>query len=163
VILPALHDVIIGVGLIGAAELLYEHIPGLASALMIQPFKIDLDMVAALLAILGYSVNDTIVTMDRVRENRGKLTYASRDVVNLSINQTFSRTIITSGTTMIATVSLYILGGESVRQFAYALLAGLVIGTYSSIAIVAPLVWSRKADKSSRDPFADVGAPGEPM
>ncbi len=163
VILPTLHDVIIVVGLIGAAELLYEHVPGLASALMIQPFKIDLNMVAALLAILGYSVNDTIVTMDRVRENRGKLTYASRDVVNLSINQTFSRTIITSGTTMIATVSLYILGGESVRQFAYALLAGLVIGTYSSIAIVAPLVWSRKADKTSRDPFADVGAPGEPM
>ncbi len=147
-ILTTLHDVLIMVGLIAAAELVYYKFPGFANAVGILPFKIDLNLVAAILTILGYSLNDTIVIMDRIRENRGKLPYASRAVVNLAINQTLSRTVITSGTTLIATGVLYVYGGEGVREFAYALLMGIAVGTFSSVAIASPMVWSRKADRS---------------
>ena len=138
------HDVIAVVGLIAVAEIIYEQFPGFASALMIEPFKIDLGLVAALLTIIGYSLNDTIVILDRVRENRGKLPYASGPVINKSINQTISRTLITSGTTLIAVLIMYIAGGVGIRSFTYALLCGIFVGTYSSIAIAAPLVYSKK-------------------
>jgi SecD/SecF fusion protein len=110
------------------------------------PFKIDLNLVAALLTIAGYSLNDTVVIMDRIRENKGKLPHATRDIINLSINQTFSRTLITGGTTMVSCLILYIMGGESMRAFAFALLTGLIVGTYSSVAVAAPIVWSRKGE-----------------
>ncbi len=146
-----LHDIMIMIGLIALAEILYDHdiTAGLAQSVGVQPFKIDLNLVAAILTIIGYSLNDTIIIMDRIRENRGKLPYASREVINQSINQTISRTVITSGTTFLATLILYVFGGEGVRAFSYALLAGVVVGTYSSIAVAAPLVWSRKASGPS--------------
>lgn len=149
-ILCLCHDVTIAIGLIAMAEILYDaHMfEGLTQALLIEPFKIDLNLVAAFLTIVGYSLNDTIVIMDRIRENRGKLPYASRDVINDSINQTISRTVITSGTTFLAVLILYVFGGPGVRAFSYALLIGVVVGTYSSIAVAAPLVWSRKADRT---------------
>ncbi len=138
------HDALIAVGLVAVAEVVYELAPGVAATIGLQPFKIDLAMVAAILTVLGYSLNDTIVVMDRIRENRGKLAYASREVVNLSLNQTFSRTIITSGTTLLSCLILYIFAGESIRGFAYAIFVGVLAGTYSSIGISAPIVWSRR-------------------
>ncbi len=145
-IVALFHDVLTVVGLIALAEIIYDHesLQPVANALGLEPFKIDLNLVAALLTIIGYSLNDTIIIMDRIRENRGKLSYASKDVVNSAINQTISRTIITSSTTLLAVGILYVYGGEGVHGFAYALLVGVLIGTYSSVAVAAPLVWSRK-------------------
>jgi len=156
-ILTTLHDIVIVVGLIAVAEVIYDKAPALANTLGILPFKIDLPLVAAILTILGYSLNDTIIIMDRIRENRGKLPYASRSVVNLSINQTISRTVITSGTTMLAVLVLYIFGGEGVREFAYALLVGIGVGTFSSIAVAAPLVWVPSQDRDEAR-LADANA-----
>ncbi len=154
------HDVMIAIGLIAVAEILYEHetTANLARSLNILPFKIDLSLVAALLTIIGYSLNDTIIIMDRIRENRGKLDYASRRTVNLSINQTVSRTVITSGTTLLAVLILFTSGGEGVRAFSYTLLIGVLVGTYSSVAVAAPLVWSGRTDREHRD-AADAGDP----
>ena len=156
-----MHDVLTAVGLIALAEILY-HYPAtesVARSLYILPFKIDLALIAALLTIIGYSLNDTIIIMDRIRENRGKLDYASRNVVNLAINQTISRTVITSGTTLAAIVILYLFGGEGMRAFSFTLLVGVLIGTYSSIAVAAPLVWSSKHDKSEREELAKAASP----
>jgi SecD/SecF fusion protein len=147
-IVTLLHDVLTAIGLIALAEIVYDF-PATASAaraIGVLPFKIDLSVVAAMLTIIGYSLNDTIIVMDRIRENRGKLDYASRRIINLSINQTISRTTITSGTTLLAVLVLFIVGGEGVRAFSFALLVGILVGTYSSIAVAAPLVWSRKHD-----------------
>jgi len=146
------HDVLVVIGLIAFAEILYEHetFAPFTRALLIEPFKIDLNLVAAILTLIGYSLNDTIVIMDRIRENRGKLPYASKKVINKSINETISRTLITSGTTLLAILLLYIDGGPGVHAFSYALLVGVLVGTYSSIAVASPLVWSRKRDLSDR-------------
>jgi SecD/SecF fusion protein len=146
-----LHDVLFAIGLIAMAEILYDNeiTASIAHSLLIEPFKIDLTLVAAILTIIGYSLNDTIVIMDRIRENRGRMPYATKKVVNDSINQTISRTLITSGTTLIATLILYTMGGPGVRAFSYALLCGVIVGTYSSIAVAAPLVWSRRKDISA--------------
>ncbi len=138
-----LHDAFIAVGLVALAEVVYELAPGLAASIGLQPFKIDLAMVAAILTVLGYSLNDSIVVMDRIRENRGKLAYASREVINRSLNQTFSRTIITSGTTLLSCLILYVLAGESIRGFAYAIFIGVLAGTFSSFSVAAPLVWTK--------------------
>ncbi len=146
------HDVLVVIGLIAFAEIIYEHesFRSFANALMIEPFKIDLNLIAALLTLIGYSLNDTIVIMDRIRENRGKLPYASKAVINRSINETISRTLVTSGTTLLAIFLLYTYGGPGVHAFSYALLVGVLVGTYSSIAVASPLVWSRKRDISER-------------
>ncbi len=157
------HDVLLALGMIALAELVYEFPTGarVASFFSVLPFRIDLNTVAALLTIIGYSLNDTIIIMDRIRENRGKLPYANRRVVNLSINQTLSRTVITSGTTLFAVTVLYFAGGEGLRPFAYVLLVGMVVGTYSSVAVAAPLVWSRKADPSSKSADGGDGSGSE--
>lgn len=156
------HDVLTAIGLIALAEILYDHdiTAAIARSMLIEPFKIDLNLVAALLTIIGYSLNDTIVIMDRIRENRGRMPYATKKIVNESINQTISRTIITSGTTLIATLILYSFGGSGVRAFSYALLCGVVIGTYSSIAVASPLVWSQKRDITT--PREDRDSPRMP-
>jgi preprotein translocase subunit SecF len=102
---------------------------------------INLTVIAALLTLVGYSVNDTIVVFDRVREN---LKIRRRDdletIMNDSINQTLSRTILTSGLTFLTVMSLFIFGGEIINHFAFAMVVGIIVGTYSSIAIAAPLV-----------------------
>lgn len=146
------HDVLIVIGLIAFAEIIYENpaFSGFTTWAQIEPFKIDLNLIAALLTLIGYSLNDTIVIMDRIRENRGKLPYASKAVINRSINETISRTIVTSGTTLLAVTLLYTSGGPGVHAFSYALLVGVLVGTYSSIAVASPLVWSRKRDISER-------------
>ncbi len=158
-LLATLHDCIIAVGFIALANMLAEGFPKIAGPLGLMPFKIDLNVIAAVLTILGYSLNDKIVVMDRIRENRGKIPYASRKLINLSINQTVSRTIMTGMTTFLASLVLYIFGGEATRAFAYCFLIGVVVGTYSSIAIAAPFVWNHKHDKD--DDKAPAGAPAE--
>jgi SecD/SecF fusion protein len=124
---------------------------------LLDEFRIDLNVVAGLLTIVGYSLNDTIVIMDRIRENRGKLSYATKDVVNSSINQTFSRTILTSGTTIISAIILYSLGGTGIRPFAFTFLVGLIAATYSSVAIAAPLTWSKGQSKPSKSDDESTG------
>jgi preprotein translocase subunit SecF len=103
--------------------------------------QIDLTVIAALLTLVGYSMNDTIVTFDRIRENiklqrRGSFT----EIVNLSINQTLSRTILTSGLTFLTALSLYLFGGLVLNGFSFALVVGIIIGTYSSIFIASPIL-----------------------
>jgi len=103
--------------------------------------EISLTVVAALLTLVGYSVNDTIVVFDRIRENLKLMRRESlRVIVNRSINQTLSRTILTSGLTFLTVLSLFVFGGEVLRGFAFALVVGILIGTYSSIAIASPIV-----------------------
>jgi preprotein translocase subunit SecF len=104
-------------------------------------YEINLTVVAALLTLIGYSVNDTIVVFDRVREN---LKTRRRDdmakVMNDSINQTMSRTILTSGLTFLTVLALFLFGGEVINNFAFAMVVGIVVGTYSSVAVASPLV-----------------------
>jgi SecD/SecF fusion protein len=113
----------------------------LGASLLLHDFRIDLNVVAALLIVIGYSINDTIVILDRVRENRGKLPHATRAIINDSINQTFSRTVLTGTCTALTPVVLYIMGGHTMQPFAYTFLIGLIAGTFSSVAIAAPLVY----------------------
>ncbi|MCC6676555.1 MAG: protein translocase subunit SecD [Phycisphaerales bacterium] len=148
--LPLFHDVLAIIGCIAVAQILYDTkaTNGFATAIGLIAFKIDLNMIAALLTIAGYSLNDTIIILDRIRENKGKLPYATYEAVNDGINQTMSRSVITHGTTLISSIVLYIFGGEAVRGFAFAFTLGVFFGSYSSIAISAPLVWSGRHDKS---------------
>ncbi len=103
--------------------------------------EISLTVIAAILTLVGYSMNDTIVVFDRIRENlRISRREALPDVVNRSINQTLSRTVLTSGLTFITVLSLYVFGGQVLRGFSFALVIGILIGTYSSIAVAAPML-----------------------
>jgi len=103
--------------------------------------EISLTVIAAILTLVGYSMNDTIVVFDRIRENlRLSRREALHDVVNRSINQTLSRTVLTSGLTFLTVLSLYVFGGQVLRGFSFALVVGILIGTYSSIAIAAPML-----------------------
>ena len=137
-IIALMHDVCLALGLLAATAWISRTTIG--TALLIEDFRIDLGVVAALLTIIGYSLNDTIVILDRIRENRGKLPIPTADIVNRSINQTISRTVLTSVTTLVAVGIMYGAGGGGIRSFAFTLLVGLVVGTYSSVAIAAPLV-----------------------
>jgi len=125
--------------------------------------EISLTVVAAILTLTGYSMNDTIVVFDRIRENVKLLRREPlADIVNRSINQTLSRTILTSGLTFLTVLSLYLFGGEVLHGFSFALVVGILIGTYSSIAVAAPMLvayqdW--RARGSGRGPTA-VASPG---
>ncbi len=106
-------------------------------------FQLDFDLtiVAALLTILGYSINDTVVIYDRIRENLRKYKRMSlRDLLDLSVNETMSRTIMTVGTVLMALIALYFFGGEVIRGFTFAMLFGVLVGTYSSVYIAAPFL-----------------------
>ncbi len=147
--LPVFHDVIGMLGAIAIAQYLFEHsgTNSFARSIGLLPFSINLNMVAAILTMAGFSLNDKVIILDRIRENRGKLKYASGHIVNDSINQTLSRTMITSGLTLLTTLILYVFGGEAIRGFAFAFTVGAILGTYSSIALGAPLVWSKRSDE----------------
>lgn len=151
-LISLVHDVIIVVIFITICQVLYQFPASerFARSVGLLPFRIDLNMIAALLTIAGYSLNDTIVIMDRIRETKGKSAEADYDMINTAVNHTLSRTVITGGTTLFSCIALYIIGGEGMRPFAFALGTGLLVGTYSSVAIAAPLVWSgkrRRADE----------------
>ncbi len=112
--------------------------------------EIDLPIIAAFLAIIGYSLNDTIIVYDRIRENMGKhMKSGFPFTVNRSINETLSRTLLTSGTTLVVVLALFIFGGGVIHNFAFALLVGVVVGTYSSIFVASPLLiaWQERRDK----------------
>ena len=112
-----------------------------AGIFVILGMEFDLRILAAMLAILGYSLNDTIIIYDRIRENMELRTKADlEETLNLSVNQTLARTVLTSGTTLAALLALYFLGGEVIRPFAFAMLIGVAVGTYSSIYIASPLL-----------------------
>jgi preprotein translocase subunit SecF len=116
-------------------------------------FEISLTVIAALLTLVGYSMNDTIVIFDRIRENNRLLRREPfPDVVNKSINQTLSRTILTSGLTFLTVLVLFLMGGQVLRAFSFALVVGIVVGTYSSFGIAAPLVvaWNRWRGQQQR-------------
>ncbi len=142
-----IHDVLLTIGIFSLLQI---------------PF--DLAIIAALLTIVGYSLNDTVVVFDRVRENLRKYKKLGlRDVLNLSINETLSRTVMTSLTTLIALVALYVLGGDVIRGFVFAMIWGVIVGTYSSVFLASAILlklgvkrdWS-KPDKGAGTQFADV-------
>ncbi len=125
---------------VGAVVALFHDVLITLAAIAVTHREINLPTIAALLTLVGYSVNDTVVIFDRVRENL-RLQRGERleDLMNASINQTLSRTIITSGTTLIVVVSLYIFGGDVINTFAFVLLVGIIVGTYSTIFIASPV------------------------
>ena len=131
------HDVTITGGAVVACTYIAGTVIG--DALLIQDFKINLAMIAAFLTLIGYSLNDTIVVFDRIRENRRKAQLTPQTITN-SINQTISRTIMTSVTTFVVVLIMYIFGGPGLRGFTFAIGFGIIIGTYSSVAIAAPLL-----------------------
>jgi SecD/SecF fusion protein len=146
------HDVIVAVTAVVMAT--YVSRTSIGQALLIGDFKINLDVIAAFLTIIGYSINDCIVVFDRIRENRGKLLVVTPTVINLSINQTLSRTILTAVTVFLVVLILYVFGGEGIHGFAYAMLVGTIVGCYSTIFIAAPIVlWmlpkSKKAGETT--------------
>ena len=123
-IIALFHDVIITLGIFSLLSL-----------------EINLSIIAAVLTIVGYSMNDTVVIYDRIRENLGKYHKLNiSDIANLSINETLARTIITSITTLLALFSIFILGGEILRGFSFAMILGVLIGTYSSIFVASPIL-----------------------
>ncbi|RLL71096.1 protein translocase subunit SecF [Paenirhodobacter hankyongi] len=132
------HDVVLTVGLFALFQL-----------------KFDLTIIAALLTILGYSINDTVVVFDRLRENLVKYkTMPLKDVMNISVNETLSRTVMTSGTTLISLISLIVLGGDVIRNFVLAMTWGVVVGTYSSVYVAKNIVLFIGLDRNKK--------PGDP-
>jgi SecD/SecF fusion protein len=137
-VVALIHDVFVMLGAVAISI----YIAPFLGFLMVEPIKVNLPIVAAFLTIIGYSVNDTIVVFDRIREVRGKDPNLTRKMVNDSTNQTLSRTLLTSFTVFLVVVVLYLFGGEAVHGFAFALLVGVATGTYSSIYVAAPiLLW----------------------
>ncbi|TMQ34478.1 MAG: protein translocase subunit SecD, partial [Planctomycetota bacterium] len=139
-VLCLIHDLFFTLGVIGFCHYIHEWAPGLASVLLIQDFKIDLPTVAALLTLVGYSVSDTIVVFDRIREVRGKNPLLTPQMINDSVNQTLSRTLLTAFSVWLVVTVLYIWGGEGVHLFAFVMVVGVFVGTYSSIYIASPLL-----------------------
>lgn len=126
---------------IGAAVALIHDVLITAGALSILNYEFDLTVVAALLTVVGFSVNDTVIVSDRIRENmRKRPRDALAAIINSSINETLSRTILTTGTAILVIVALFFLGGNVIHGFAFALLVGFSIGTYSSIYVASPIV-----------------------
>ncbi len=137
------HDVLLTIGIFSELQI-----------------RFDLAIIAALLTIVGYSLNDTVVVFDRVRENLRK--YKKRplkEVLNISINETLSRTVMTSVTTLLALIALFVLGGDVIRGFVFAMIWGVIVGTYSSIFVAsAMLLWlGVKRDWSKQDPGGAAG------
>jgi SecD/SecF fusion protein len=153
-IIGVIFNVAVCLGLLAMTPWIGELAFG--QALRIQEFRVDLNVVSALLVVIGYSLNDTIVIMDRIRENRGKLPFATRSMVNDSINQTFSRTLLTGGCALATPLILFYMGGPSMQPFAFTFLVGLLAGTYSSVAIAAPLVYVPAEGAGERDRAADA-------
>ena len=143
------HDVILTIGVFSELQI-----------------RFDLAIIAALLTIVGYSLNDTVVVFDRVRENLRKYKKQNlAEVLNLSINETLSRTVMTSVTTLLALISLFILGGDVIRGFVFAMIWGVIIGTYSSVFVASSILlylgvkrdWS-KPDANAGNQYSNIDA-----
>ncbi len=150
-IIALFHDVSTALGAIAVSAFLATTVIG--PILLISDFRINSTMIAAVLTLLGYSLNDTIVVFDRIRENRRKVQLTAQSITN-SINQTMSRTLITGVTTIMVVLVMYIFGGPGLRGFNFVIFLGLVVGTYSSITIAAPLLLvnlpTAQQDKTAR-------------
>jgi SecD/SecF fusion protein len=146
-VVALVHDVLVT---LGAIALTYYLAPFLG-VLLIDEFKIGLPVLAAFLTIIGYSLNDTIVVFDRIREVRGKAPNLTAAMINKSLNQTLSRTLLTSFTTLIVVVILYAFGGQAIRVFAFSLVVGVIVGTYSSIFVASPvLLWIAQSSEGKK-------------
>jgi SecD/SecF fusion protein len=132
------HDVLASLGCVALASYLSGTMIG--SVLLFDDFKINMAMIAAFLTIVGYSLNDTIVIFDRLREIRGKNPVVTKDMINLTVNQCIGRTLLTAFTVFITVVILYVLGGEGIHGFAFCMVVGSIVGTYSTVYIASPLV-----------------------
>jgi len=136
---------------IGAAVALLHDVLLTLGALSIANMEFDLTTVAALLTVVGYSVHDTVIVSDRIRENMRKMRRETlARIINVSINETLSRTLITSGTAILVTAALFVLGGSVIHSFAFALLVGFIVGTYSSIYVASPIVLYLEGRAASR-------------
>ena len=152
-------------GVAAIIALLHDVLVALA-ALSLTNREMSLPVLAALLTIVGYSINDTIVVFDRIRETRGRGLRKGEslaDVINTAINQTLSRTLLTSLTVFLVVAILYVAGGEVLRDFAFALLVGVVTGTYSSVFVAAPIIvdwegWSQARQRGAKKAVAKAGA-----
>jgi SecD/SecF fusion protein len=144
-VIALLHDTVFTLAAMGFAHYIYAAWPN--NFLEVEPFRINLTVVAGILTIMGYSMIDTIVVFDRIRENRGKYGHLDKEVINRAINETLSRTLLTAGTTIITVSFMYFLGGAGIHGFTFVLLVGILVGTYSSVAIAAPLLlWGSKRE-----------------
>lgn len=159
-VLCLIHDLFFTLGIIAFCHWLHD-IPFFGNVLGLRDFKIDLQTVAALLTLVGYSVSDTIVVFDRIREVRGKNPELTPKVINDSVNQTLSRTLLTATSVWLVVMVLYFLGGEGVHLFAFVMVIGVIVGTYSSIYIASPLLLifgEGRRPAGAREP-AGVSAP----
>jgi len=143
----------LGYGIAGVLTLVHDSIMTMGLFIVLG-LEVDMNVIAAILTLIGYSLNDTIVVFDRIREDAGK--YRKEDfevLVNNSINETLSRTVMTSAATLLAALSLWVLGGPTLRHFSLALVFGITIGTYSSIAISSPIVvwWVRRRGQAGKE------------
>lgn len=135
---------------VGAAVALLHDVIVAAGALVIANYEFDLTIVAALLTIVGFSVHDTVIVSDRIRENmRKSRRQPLATIINQSINETLSRTVLTTGTAILVILALYLLGGSVIHGFAFTLLIGFLIGTYSSIFVASPIVLAFERTRSS--------------
>lgn len=139
-VVALVHDVLVALGALALSKYLVDFASPVAGALLVDPFKINLTIIAAFLTIIGYSLNDTIVIFDRIREVRGKSTTLSAELVNTCINQTLSRTILTAVTVFVVVLVLYIFGGQGIHGFAFTMVVGTISGTYSTVYIATPVV-----------------------
>jgi SecD/SecF fusion protein len=148
-VVALIHDVLVTLGAIALSAYIVQSVPFLADIFQIDAFQIGLTIVAAFLTIMGYSLNDTIVIFDRLREVRGKSPNITVEMVNTSVNQTLSRTILTSLTTLIVVLILYVAGGDGIHAFTFALVVGVIAGTYSTVFIATPvLLWLHQYSKT---------------
>ena len=146
-VVALVHDVLITLAFIAVSHWLFQPF----GFLLIEDFKISLTTIAGFLTIIGYSLNDTIVVFDRIREVKGKSQNLTEQMINASVTQTLSRTLLTSSTTIIAILLMYIFGGEGIHGFAYCLFVGILVGTYSSIFIASPiLVWFVRREQAAK-------------
>jgi len=151
---------------LGAVAALVHDVTLTIGIFSLLQIKFDLAIIAALLTIVGYSLNDTVVVFDRVRENLRKFKQRDlKDVLNLSINETLSRTVMTSVTTLLALISLFILGGDVIRGFVFAMIWGVIVGTYSSVFVASAILlrlgvkrdWSKSGPKAGGQ-YANIDA-----
>lgn len=150
------HDVLITLGAIALGA--YLSRTPLGPILMLEDFKINMNQIACLLTIVGYSLNDTIVIFDRIREIKGKNPNITYDMINQAVNQTLSRTLLTALTTFLVVVVLYIAGGEGIHGFAFSMIVGVITGCYSTVYIANPvLLWLINREQKSKARPATAG------
>jgi SecD/SecF fusion protein len=145
------HDVLVTLGAIALGA--YASKTFIGPLLMLEDFKINMNQIACLLTIVGYSLNDTIVIFDRIREIKGKNPNITYDMINLAVNQTLSRTLLTALTTFLVVLVLYIAGGEGIHGFAFSMIVGVITGCYSTVYIANPvllLLVTREANMKAR-------------